>query len=100
MINLLLKKTLIINMGINDKLKNRKTGKQLKEAAKELTPPVEEKKPFDKKEYDKKYSKKKVTVKLNKASHTKAVEQSKKRFMTISKYLEYLINEDGKNFPT
>ena len=84
---------------IAEKINRRPKPQEVKEAAKEMTatPVTEEKKPFNKKEYDKQYSKQKVTVKLNKPAHLKAVEQSKKRFMTISKYLEFLINEDGKN---
>lgn len=74
------------------------TDKEIKKAADELQPvPVEEKKPFDKSEYEKAYNKKKTTIKIYNEFHTKAIVEAKKRFMSISKYIEYLINEDTKN---
>jgi predicted HicB family RNase H-like nuclease len=75
----------------------RLTKVELKEAANELKATKdEEKKPFSKKEYDKEYSKKKATIKIYKEYHEKADKEAKKRFMSISKYIEYLINEDTK----
>jgi predicted HicB family RNase H-like nuclease len=51
-------------------------------------------------EYNKNYAKKTATLKVDKEYHEKAKSNAKKRFMPLKSYIEYLINEDSKNFPT
>lgn len=86
-------------MGINDRLKKAKENtEKIDKAAKELNKDAS--KDFDKKKYDKEYSSKKATIKINKDFHKMAKVQSAKRFMTVSKYIEHLIDKDSNNFPT